>query len=657
MNFKFLPYLLLLLLVLFANSCKTVTLKTANENFDKGNYDAAFTMYQKVVMNIPYTNPKLKSEVYLKMAIAAQNLQRLQPTELALNSAVRLKSQDPQLRLQLAKLYHRQAKYSEAIKQYKLYLAKDSTNTIALNGIKGCLLADSLKKQPTRYQVRSEAKLNSKASDYSPTLFGKEFDQVYFTSTRPESLGKKSDITGQKNSDIYVSKKNNLGQWDAPKRLEGNFNTENDEGSTCFNVENNTIFVTKCRPEKESAAPAEIFVAKRNEALWGELSKVNLFKDSTLLAAHAAISPKGDYLYFVSEGKNCIGGKDIFRGKLAGTKVTEIENLGKEINTAGDEMFPYIRENGELYFASNGLPGLGGLDIFRAVEQTDGTWKVENLGTPINSNFDDFGISFAGLDEAGFLSSNRGDAKGFDHIYAFELPSIKLFLEGSVKSTSNEVLADAQIRVVNDNGLNTKTAVKKDGSFKFKAEKGHKYLLLATCKGYLNNTQSINVANVEKDATYTANFSLLPISRPIAINNIFFDLGKSTLKPESTTSLNQLIGILKQNPNITIELSAHTDANGTVEYNQKLSDERAKVVTTFLVAGGIEADRLTPKGYGKLSPKVVSAAMEEQYPFLKEGDELNEDNISKLNPQQQEIAHQINRRIEFRILKTTYNLF
>ncbi|MEI7676718.1 MAG: OmpA family protein [Bacteroidales bacterium] len=656
MNSRTTIVVIFLLLISTFYSCKTASIKKANAHFEVGNYDAALEMYQKCVLNIPYQNPALKAEVYLKMGICAETIQRLKPAETNLNNAQRLKSKDPLLRFNLAKLYHTQGRYAEAIKQYKLYLQTDSANQMAVSAIKGCQMADSLKKNVTRYIVKSEPKLNSKQGEYSPMLFGKEFDQVFFTSYRDQATGKKkSEVTGMKNSDIFVSKKNNIGQWEAPKLAEGPINSEYDEGSVCFNAEYSMMYVTRCR-SNEAASPAEIFQTKRSQATWGELQKMRVLKDSSEMAAHAAISPKSDYLYFVSDRKGGLGGKDIWRAALDNGKVKFVENLGPDINTPGDEMYPYVRENGELYFASTGQPGLGGLDLFRAIETNDGHWKVQNMGTPINSSSDDFGITFAGLDESGYFSSNRGDAKGYDHIYSFELPSLKFFVEGSVKS-GRDILPESNLHIVSDDGLNSKTTTKKDGTFKFKVERKKKYQLLASFKGYLNATRTIEVGDLAKDATFKADFDLLPIAKPIQVNNIFYDVDKATLRPESTESLNKLIKLLTDNSHITIELSSHTDMNGSPEYNQRLSEERAKSVVNFLIAGGIEKERLTPKGYGKSTPKVVTATMASQYSFLKEGDELSEEFILKLTPQQQEVANQINRRTEFRVLKTTYNLF
>lgn len=658
MRIRIIHYILCLTVLLAVSSCKTASLKKANLQFEAGNYDAAYSMFQKVAMKLPYDKPAVKSEVYLKMGICAQQIQRLQLSETAFNSAVRLKSTDPALRLHLAQLYQRQGKYIAAIKQYNLYLEKEPQSDLAKQGIAGCQIADTLKKYPTRYTVRAEGKLNSRQGEFSPMLFGKELDQIYFTTYREQATGKKrSAVTGLKNTDIYASKKNNAGQWETPKPMEGGINTTADEGTVSFNGDNSVMYITRCRPMEEATAPAEIYSTKRAEAAWSELQRIQLVKDSTELTAHAAISPKGDFLYFVSDRKGGQGGKDIWRASIEGGKVSGIENPGAQINTPGNEMFPYVRENGELYFASDGLPGMGGLDLFKAIPQSDGKWKVENMGSPINSNGDDFGITFSGLDENGYFSSNRGDNKGYDHIFAFELPSIKLFIEGSIKTGDKQILPDAQMHIVSDKGLNTRTNIKKDGTFKFKAERGEKYQILASCKGYLNSNKNIVVADIEKDSVYKADFSLIPLAKPIQVNNIFYDVDKATLRPESAEALDQLIKLLRENPNITIELSAHTDMNGPVEYNKRLSEDRAKSVIDYLIKGGIEKDRLTPKGYGKGSPKTVDAAMADKYPFLKEGEELNEEYINGLTPPQQEIANQINRRTEFRVLKATYNLF
>ena len=183
------------------------------------------------------------------------------------------------------------------------------------------------------------------------------------------------------------------------------------------------------------------------------------------------------------------------------------------------------------------------------------------------------------------------------------------------------------------------------------------YILLATCTGYLNHKEELKV-NIEKESKeHTLQFPLVNISVPTLINNIFYDFDKATLKPESMTALDKLVELLQQNPNITIELSAHCDYRGSAAYNKKLSQARSESVCEYLVKKGINADRLSPKGYGKEKPKTIRKKLTEKYPWMKENDQLTQEYIEKLKPEQQEICNQLNRRTEFVVLRTTYGLF
>ena len=349
------------------------------------------------------------------------------------------------------------------------------------------------------------------------------------------------------------------------------------------------------------------------------------------------------------------GGKDLWRISLT-DKEGSLENLGVQINTPGDEMFPYIRDNGDLYFASDGHPGMGGLDIFRARMNASGMWQIENMKYPINSSADDFGITF-GEEETGFFSSNRGDGRGYDNIYSFELPSIRVWISGTVIDKDDEPVPDAIIRIVGNDGSNQKEYARKDGSFRFKLGRGVHYVMLASCRGYLNSKQEFISDAEEKDAEYGVNFVLASISKPILIENIFYDFDRATLRPESETSLNELVKMLDDNPNVSIELAAHTDYKGKDQYNLRLSERRAQSVVDYLIKAGIDPRRLQPKGYGESQPKVITKKLATQYPQFKEGDVLTEEYITKLSPEDQEIANQINRRTEFQVLSITWNLY
>jgi peptidoglycan-associated lipoprotein len=319
-------------------------------------------------------------------------------------------------------------------------------------------------------------------------------------------------------------------------------------------------------------------------------------------------------------------------------------------------MFPYAHPDGSLYFSSNGHPGFGGLDIFHATRIDDKNWNVVNMMPPFNSNGDDFGITFEHKKQKGYFSSNRGESKGYDKIWSFNLPEKEFVLTGVVTDNKKQMLGDAIVRIIGTNGANVKMRTKKDGTFFYKVEPNVDYVLLATCRGFLNQKNQLSTQGLKESKTYKVAFQLTPVGKPIPLNNIFFEFGKWTLTKESETAMNSLVKTLKDNPNITVELAAHTDMIGTSESNMTLSERRAQTVVDFLIQAGISKERLSAKGYGESMPVTVDANIAAAYPFLKEGTVLDEAFVKALKPDQQEIANKINRRTEFRVVKTTYGL-
>ena len=321
-------------------------------------------------------------------------------------------------------------------------------------------------------------------------------------------------------------------------------------------------------------------------------------------------------------------------------------------------MFPTFRPNGDLYFSSNGHQGLGGLDI--CIAKLDKSGKkivIEHPGYPLNSQGDDFGMTFEGAHNRGFFSSNRGDGRGWDHIYSFEKPEIIQTVTGWVYEMESYELPAAQVYIVGNDGTNKKVSVKGDGSFTEVVEPGVDYVMLATCKGFLNHKEEISIKPTEVSEDHVLQFPLASIQVPVLIDNIFYDFDKYSLRKESETALDELVKLLEQNPNVTIELSAHCDYKGSDAYNKKLSQRRAETVVRYLIEKGIKADRLTPVGYGKQKPKTIRKKLTEKYNWLKEGDVLTEDFIKKLDKEKQEICNQLNRRTEFIVLRTTYGMF
>lgn len=658
MKAHFTIYVLFLLIVSSLYSCKSAKLSDAEEKQRIGEYYEAAAIYRKVYTKTSPKKRDLRGYIAYRMAECNRLINNTGKATRAYMNAIRYDYPDSTVYLRMGQMLQKTGRYPEAIKNYDIYMENDPSNLLAINGIQGCELAPGWKKNPTRYEVRRMDKFNSRRGEFSPMLAGDKYDQLYFASSRSKDKDAKvSAITGQNNNNLFLVKQDEKGAWLAPVELEDEVNTEYDEGTPSFSPDGNTMYYTYCAQDPEGPRTAEIYISTRSSAKWGKGTRATIVKDSVTALGHPSISPDGKYLYFVSDAVGGFGGKDIFRARVAGNDFGPMENLGEEINTPGDEMFPYVRDSVTLYFASNGHPGMGGLDLFKATQDSTGKWKVENLGAPINSMADDFGITFAGKEERGFFCSNRNDARGYDHIYSFERPTITIFIEGIVNDVDEYPIEDATVRIVGKDGLNVKVPVKKDGTYRVELERDIRYVMMASARGYLNQNYELHTGPEEKNETYIVDFFLSPISKPVVIDNIFYDFDKATLRPESKKALDEMIKMLNDNPNVTIELGAHTDRKGTDQYNERLAQRRAQSVVDYLIAGGIEAARLEAKGYGESVPKTINKKMAKQFDFLKEGDVLTEEFILALPPEQQEIADQINRRTEFKVLRTNYNLF
>ncbi len=650
-------YFLMLLLSLCA--CRSAKLSEAEEKQRIGEYYEAAAIYRKVYTKTSPQKRDLRGYIAFRMAECNRLINNTGKATSGYMNAIRYDYPDSIVYLRLAQMQHKAGAYAEAIKNYAIYSENAPSSQLAINGIQGCELAPGWRKNPTRYEVHRMEKFNSRRAEFSPMLTGDKYDQLYFASSRTKDKEAKiSAITGQNNNNLFLVKQDEKGAWLAPQELENEVNTEFDEGTPSFSADGNTMYYTYCAQDPEGPRTAEIYISSRSSAKWGKGTRATIVKDSVTALGHPSISPDGKYLYYVSDAVGGLGGKDIFRSKVLGNNsFGPMENLGQEINTAGDELFPYCRDSVTLYFASNGHPGMGGLDLFKATQDSTGHWKVENMGAPINSMGDDFGITFAGQAEKGFFSSNRNDARGYDHLYSFELPTITISIEGIVNDVDEYPIEEATVRIVGKDGLNVKVPVKKDGSYRVELERDIRYVMMASARGYLNQNYELHTGPEEKNETYIVDFFLSPISKPVVIENIFYDFDKATLRPESKKALDEMIKMLNDNPNVTIELGAHTDRKGTDQYNERLASRRAQSVVDYLIAGGIKADRLEAKGYGESVPKTINKKMAKLYDFLNEGDVLTEEFILNLTPEQQEIADQINRRTEFKVLRTNYNLF
>ena len=622
-------------------------------------YDAAL-QYKKAYSQTPSKDRPTRGKRALKMAECYRRINYSQRAVAAYNNALRYGQIDSLTHLHLAQQLMKNGNYKEAAKQFQAQLDSTPGNRLAITGLRSAQQAPRWKEAGSAYTVKRENFFNSRRADFSPMLFGDDNDQLYFSSTRNQTKGDElSGITGTKYSDIMVSVKDDKGKWQKPEVIDTELNSDFDEGVCAFTPDGRTMYLTQCVTDPSYPRFAQICTSQRSDAAWGKATPLKITRDTLSSFAHPAISPDGMWLYFVSDMPGGEGGLDIWRVRLTTSGLGGVENLGPAINTEGDEMFPTFRPNGDFYFSSNGHPGMGGLDIY--IAQPDTTkrsgWSIEHPGYPLNSQGDDFGMTFEGLHNQGYFSSNRGDGRGWDHIYSFYNPEIVQTVKGWVYEQEGYELPDALVYMVGNDGTNLKLSVKGDGSFTQKIKPGVDYVFLGTCKGFLNHKEQLRVEPVTASEEYELEFPLASITAPVLIDNIFYDFDKATLRPESTTALDELIILLNENPNVTIELSAHADYRGSAQYNKTLTQRRAETVVRYLIEHGIAADRLSPVGYGKEKPKTIRRKLTEKYTFLKENDVLTEDFIKTLKPGEQEICNQLNRRTEFIVLRTTYGMF
>ena len=650
--------LLALALLMLLPSCRTPKLKTADEQFARGEFFDASKTYRAVYnkLNSRDERPQ-RGEVAYKLATCYRRLNQAARASAAYQNAIRYEYPDSMAWYYLGRSLQMEGKYQPAIDAYNKFLEYVPDDQLAKEGLKGCRQAIASRDKKTRYIVKQDKNLNSRRADFAPMFLDKSLTTLYFTSSTEKATGdNKSEITGTKKSDIFFSTKDEKGNWKRPEPAQGELNTEFDEGIVSFSPDGQTMYLSVARRSPNASTSVEIYTSRRSDASWSAPQKFEITADTISAVGHPAVSPDGRYLYFASDMPGGFGGKDIWRINLL-ERSGSLENLGPQINTAGDEMFPYMRTDSLMYFSSDGHPGFGGLDLFTArLNSTGDRWSIENMGKPMNSAGDDFGITF-GEGESGFFSSNRGDGRGYDHIYSFNKPEIKVTISGYVVDKDDEPVPNAVIRIVGDDGSIQKEVARDDGSFKFNLQRGVRYVMQAGAKGYLNVKQEFESDMEEADADYAVDFVLAAVFKPQVVENIFYDFDRATLRPESKTALDEMAQMLRDNPSVTIEMGSHTDRVGSDEYNMALSDRRAKSVVDYLVAAGIGADRLTWKGYGETVPKTVTKRINKEYPQFPEGTVLTEEFINTLSDEDREAADQINRRTEFQVTDINYDQF
>jgi peptidoglycan-associated lipoprotein len=659
MDYPFMKYFLLFFFILIISAtpdsyAQKRKAEKAYEFYNAGEYFLAIDHFKDT-----YSKSKdkaLKADMVYMVAECYRLMNDPKNAEIWYKKAVKTSFSKPEAQYWYSESLKKNGKYLLATDEFKKYKQLVPADPRPDQEIRACELATEWLRNPESYKLEDLKDVNSKDADFSPAYARDDFGVIYFTSSRDDAAGNKTHgATGQNFTDIFESRLDKKGKWSIPVAVTS-LNSDFEDGTPDISSDYKEIYFTRCEAGKREQKGCSIMFSERKGDTWSDPKNLGVMADS-VVSAHPAISPDGLTLYFVSNVRGGFGGKDIWlvtRDK-AGSQWSAPKNAGPDINTSGDELFPFVRSNGILYFSSDGHIGMGGLDIFKAVPQPDGSWIVQNLKSPINSFADDFGISFQNGTEAGIFSSTR-KGRGNDELYAFEMPPLKFNITGLVKDEKTGVAITAStVLLIASDATNLQVETGTGGDFKFMLKPGVDYIFLASKDGYLNGKEKETTKGQEKSRDFMITILLTAIDKPIELPNIFYDFGKWDLRPESMVSLDKLVETLIDNPKVTIELMSHTDSRDTEEYNLTLSQKRAQSVVDYLISKGIEIERLTAKGYGESSPKVVDADIVAQFSFLKAGARLTEQYINSLaSDEQKEIAHQINRRTEFKVLRIDY---
>jgi len=668
---NFLIFCLLLVSVnLFSQNKRT---EKADATFESGEYYKALEQYMKV-----YDNKNLQKEtkayVTYRIAECYRFVNDFKKAEHKYKSAIFRGYENPLAYLHYGQMLKINQKYDLAIEAFNEYLKLVPKDKEAQNALESTKLCAKWFAHPTRYEITPIKEIDTKEGEFAPAFANKDYTKLYFTTTaKIDQFTKLNNVSGEYFTSILETDFTKLEKWSTPDPLSDTVNSPVDDGTCTLTNNFNTMYFTRCNVVAGVKLGCSIYKATRKPGeYWDKVDQVPLVADSISIG-HPSISKDGLTLYFTAEipyrGQ---GKKDIWKSERKSTsdKWGKPENLGPEINTPGNEVYPYIRSNGDLYFSSDYHPGLGGLDIFKAhYDQAEHKWEISNMRFPINSSQDDFGIIFKGDKEEGFFSSNRKlteiyhdgslvqtiRGKGKDDIYYFNLPPLTFSLKGKVMdNASGEPMKDVEIKIYGSDGTEVFLKTSEDGSYNYKLKSETDYIYVISKRGFLVDKRKISTKEVEYSKVFTDTVLMAEIAKPVEIPNIYYDFGKWTLKEESKKELDKLVDLLNANPNITIELSSHTDMVGDDVSNKILSQKRAQSVVDYLISKGVAKERLTAKGYGKSQPKLITKRMAKKTSF-KEGTVLDGKFINALKDDSlKDEANQLNRRTEFKVLQIDY---
>lgn len=657
-----------LLVCLGETTAQSKYAKAADDAFADQQYALAVEKYQKAYSKVK-NNRDEKDRISFQMAECYRLMNNTKRAEIAYKRLIgdRYTKKNPKILLYYADALKTNGKYEEAIEQYTAYKALVPNDTIADAAIESSKTSLEWMENPSKYAIELQKKISTRDDDFSPAYADRNFNSIIFTSNRDAATGKyKDNWTGMKFTDLFFARKDRKGEWNNPVLIDQDnvVNTEANEGSGQFNSRFTSLYFTRCWNEPRKKNGCAIYKASRiGGTSWGEASMVDLGVDSTVANGHPTISSDESMIIFSTDKAGGFGGKDLWKitRKGKGGGYTRPVNLGPEINTPGDEMFPFLRSDSVLYFSSNGHPGMGGLDIFVSTLSDDKWGTPENLKFPLNSHADDFSIVFnLNEPEEGFFSSNRPGGKGKDDIYSFIIPPVYFTLEGYITDDMTlQPVEAANVSIVGTDGRTATYNTDSKGRYTFNKNQilpNTTYEILVTKKDYFNEKATETTVGIESSRDLIRDIVMRPIpKKPVVLPDILYDLAKWDLKPQFQDSLQGLIATLDANENVVIELAAHTDSRDSEERNDILSQRRAQSVVDYLISRGIDPDRLVAKGYGERVPRTINKTISKEGYTFDPGTVLTDSLINTLpNTTVKEAAHQLNRRTEFSILRNDF---
>ena len=642
--------------------------KSADEAFARQQYTFAIEKYKKAYKKVK-KNKEEKNRISFQMAECYRMIGNYKRAEMAYKRLVKydFDKRRPDILLHLADMLKINQKFDEAIEYYNRYAEVMPDDPRGKVGAETTAEVQSWIENPSKYEVTDIKKVNSREADFAPAFYNSTYQEIVFTSTREGSQGKEEDKwTGQNFSDLYIAKKDKNDEWSAPVTLDASetVNTKANEGAATLNAKFKKLYFTRCPNSQQVQSGCQIYVSSRSGRNWGSVSMLDIKGVDTLsTVGQPTVSDDELIIYFSAERRGGFGGKDIW----VSTRTSKSKpfsrplNIGPTVNTPGDEMFPYLRNDTTLYFASDGHGGMGGLDIFVVTIDTSGNWgEPKNMKYPINSTMDDFGIVFHPEEEWGFLSSNRKGGRGKEDIWYFIEPPLLFTLSGTVTDDRTTLFIEgATVNLVGSDGVSVATKTNDKGYYAFTASQmkpNTTYDVVVSMPDYFKEKATLTTVGVEFSKDFTKDFILKPIPDvPIVLPDILYDLAKWDLKPQYQDSLQGLIQTLRDNPKLVIELASHTDSRDSYERNDILSQKRAQSVVDYLIMRGINPRRLVAKGYGERVPRKLTHDIVKDGFLFKGGTTLDEDFVNSLSGNaQKEAAHSLNRRTEFRVLRRDF---